>query len=62
MKVEISPREIVRNEYREREALFGIVRWEERIKSDVVGNELHIFADKKPDKIFFNGEELTQTK
>ena len=57
--INVSPVEKVRDYYRTKEGLFGMLSWEELLRRDSLGKELWISTGKIPDKVFINGKEYT---
>jgi hypothetical protein len=57
-KVNVSGKELVREVYRERKGLFGLIKWEEIVKVDSLGNNLFIHVPhlRGVDTVFINGE------
>jgi len=55
--IQVKAVEKVKEYYIDREALFGLIRWEKVLRVDSIGNELRIFTDKIPEKVFLNGKE-----
>lgn len=52
----------VREYLKEESALFGLLRWEKVVGIESLGDEqLRIFTDKIPPKVFINGQEYSPT-
>lgn len=44
---------------KERSILFGLIKWEEIVRTDIIGNDIYIFSQNQPiNKVFLDGVEL----
>ena len=56
--VGIQPVLKVREYYKEKEGLFGLIRWEEIVKTETFGNRLNIFIPIMPEELYLNGKKI----
>lgn len=58
MMIDITPIETVREVLVRREALFGLLSWEEVVRADSISHDLFIRCDKEPGNIYLivNGQ------
>lgn len=54
--VRLVPVEKVREYYRINKKLFGLISAEQILKRESVGNELRIYCEKMPKKVYINGK------
>ncbi len=54
----ISAEEKVREVWREKKGLFGLLTWHELIRADRVGKALVILTTDEPEEIYLNGRLL----
>lgn len=59
---EVRPTELVREYYREKTALFGLIRWDVVQGTETIGTMLLIECEKKPKKVILNGIEYKPVK
>lgn len=57
-KTKVEPVSVQRVEYEQREALFGIIKWYEKLKTTEIAKELHIMTEKTPRHVFINGQRF----
>lgn len=57
--VEIQSHE--RTYYDKHTALFGLVSWWRKVRTDKIGDDLHIFTDVELKDIYLNGKSLLTT-
>ena len=55
--VDVRPTELVREYYREKTALFGLVSWNVVQRTETIGTMLLIGCGKTPEKVILNGIE-----
>ena len=55
----VNPKVEVRVEYVVEPMLFGLLTTERIVRREKIGEELQIYADRVPGRVFINGQEFT---